>query len=596
MPNQQFADNRPHNKSTPSRLFRIEHGLLVFCLIIILSGLYLTFKSTSSTAGAAARSGGYHGISLRVIHHHKARAICSVSRPNQARCMAEVSLGLSGKPLNGTPASSGSFGPIQFHTAYNLPCTPGGPVASICSAPSSFGPQTIAIVDAGNFSSGTAGLASSLSDYDSYYGLPACTLGNGCLDVVNQSGTTSPLPADAGWSDEIALDVETAQMMCQTCKILLVEANSNAVTDLAAANAMAATFDPLSISNSWGANGDTPSLDSDFEHSGIADVAATGDSGSTTNGAEWPADNPDIVAVAGTTLQLQTDNDWASETLWSDSGGGCSDYYAAAAWQSSLSNWNGAGCGSYRSFADVSADADPDTGAAINISGSWYEFGGTSLATPIIASIFALSGGVPSGTIGSSVPYTNNTSSNFHDITSGNDCTTGGELHCTAGVGFDTPSGLGSPDGLGGFTSLPTQPSALSATTIDQNHIDLSWTASTASAGIAGYNVYRGGTEIGTVSTTSYDDSGLTPNDTYLYYVVAYDNSGNHSLPSSTVSATSSYPADINQDGHINLLDLSILASKYGATGSNIGRADINRDDAVNLLDLSILAQQYGSE
>jgi subtilase family serine protease len=498
------------------------------------------------------------------------------------------------QPLTASPANAGSYGPAEFHTAYSLPCTPGGTIASICPTPTSFGPETIAIVDAGSFTGGNSALETSLADYDTYYGIPTCSIANSCLSVINQNGATSPLPANAGWSNEIALDVETAHMVCQTCKIALVEANDTVDTDLAAAESEAASLKPVSISNSWGGNTDDPSLDNYFDYPGIAVVAATGDLGSVSNGASWPSDNPDVVSVAGTTLQLGVNNSWGNETVWVDSGGGCSTYYPAPTWQTSLSDWASNGCGANRSFGDLSADADPNTGAAINVNGTWYQIGGTSLATPLIAGMFALSGGIPPSVIGSSVPYAKYSSTAFHDITSGNDCTSLNTTHCTASIGFDTPSGLGSPNGLSGLISLPSQPNDVVAKTINQNSIQLSWIA--GSGNPSGYMVYRDGTQIATTSTTTYTDGSLIPNTSYDYQVVAYDSSGNTSLPSIAVSAFTAYPADINEDGHIDLLDLSLLAASYGQCSPSVGRADINQDGCVNLLDLSLLAQAYGSE
>lgn len=571
---------------------KVTGGFLLIALIGAFVGTAL--GPTTTTSLASYRS--IHAKPLRAVAHYDSRHVCDLPSAGRAQCMAEVSVSNAGQPITGKSADTSGYGPSQFHTAYNLPCTPGGTVASTCSTPTSFGPEMIAIVDAGNFSTGAAGLDTSLQDYDQYYGLPDCSTSNGCLTVVNQSGSSSPLPADDGWSDEIALDVETAHMVCQTCAITLVESNDDTLNNLAAAEETAASLDPVAISNSWGTDVDETGLDADFEHTGIAVVAATGDNGTVSNGASWPSDNPDVVAVAGTTLELHTDNTWASETVWEDSGGGCSVLYDAPSWQTSAPDWATNGCGTFRSFGDVSADGDPDTGAAINIDGSWYVVGGTSLSAPLIASMYALVGGVSSGVTASSVPYASFTSANSHDITSGSDCTASNTTHCTAATGFDTPSGLGSPNGINGFKSLPSPPAGLTATTINQDQIDLSWSASSASVGISGYHVYRNDTQIATVTGTSYNDTGLIPNTNYSYDVIAYDTTGALSQPSLTITAFSAYPEDINEDGHIDLLDLSLLANKYGQSGPNLGRADINRDGRVNLLDLSLLASKYGSE
>ncbi len=532
----------------------------------------------------------------RALTHNPYRPVCKATEPSKGKCFADITLNLSGKPLTGLPATTGSYGPLQFHTAYNLPCTPGGSVQSVCATPSSYGPETVAIVDAGNFSSGVSGIDTSLSNYDQYFAIAACSSTDGCLSVVNQQGSTSNLPADAGWSDEIALDIETVHMICQTCKIVLVEANDASANNLALANLEASTFSPIAISNSWGSSSDASSLDSYFQYSNIADVASLGDSGTVSVGAAWPADIPNEVGVAGTTLQLNANNTASSETLWNGSGGGCSNYYTAPSWQSSLSNWATAGCGTYRSFGDLAADGDPNTGAAVNVDGTWYQIGGTSLSAPIIAGIYGLSSGINSSNTPVENLYINNNSTNFNDITSGNDCTSSGQLHCTAATGFDTPTGLGSPNGIGAFMTLPYNPINLSASEVSQSQINLAWSINPAATSIAGYYVYRNGQKIASTTSTSYSDTGLTINTTYQYYVVAYSSSSVLSAPSTTVSNFTALPADINQDGHINLLDLSILVSKYGQSGVGIGRADINQDGIVNLLDLSILVSKYGSE
>src|SRR6185503_477276 len=148
---------------------------------------------------------------------------------------ADIATDDAGIPLDTTPLTPGNYGPAQFHTAYNLPCTPGGPTQSVCSQPSSFA-STVAIVVAGGYSSGSATIYDSLELYDNAYGLPSCTAANGCLTVVNQTGATSPLPGPvSGWATEIALDVEVIHAICQTCKIVLVEANDNSFINLSTA-------------------------------------------------------------------------------------------------------------------------------------------------------------------------------------------------------------------------------------------------------------------------------------------------------------------------------------------------------------------------
>jgi hypothetical protein len=84
----------------------------------------------------------------------------------------------------------------------------------------------------------------------------------------------------------------------------------------------------------------------------------------------------------------------------------------------------------------------------------------------------------------------------------------------------------------------PTTPTGLVATAISSSQITLSWTASSSSAGVTGYNIYRNGTKINTSTTTTYPDSGLTALTLYSYTVAAFDAAGNLSAQSSPASAT----------------------------------------------------------
>ena len=87
-------------------------------------------------------------------------------------------------------------------------------------------------------------------------------------------------------------------------------------------------------------------------------------------------------------------------------------------------------------------------------------------------------------------------------------------------------------------TTAPTVPAGLSATAASSSQINLTWTASTDNVGVTGYNVYRGGTKIGTSTTTSYSDTGLTASTTYSYTVAAFDAASNTSAQSASASAT----------------------------------------------------------
>jgi subtilase family serine protease len=326
------------------------------------------------------------------------------------------------------------LGPSQFHAAYGLPTS-----SAATSA------QKIAIVDAYD----DPNIAKDLAVYDSYYALPACTSANGCFTKVNETGGTTYPTTNSGWALETSLDVETAHEICENCTILLVEANSNSMANLGAAENEAAKLGANVISNSYGSSeysGELSDQTSYFHHPGIAITASAGDGG---YGVEFPAASQFVTAVGGTTLSLNTNNSYKSEIAWSKTGSGCSAYITKPSWQVDT------GC-SKRTVGDVSADADPNTGAAVYDSvrysgrSGWFQVGGTSLGAPLIGAVYALAGnaGTVSQTYGSH-PYANTAS--LHDVTSGSNGTCISPYLCTAIAGYDAPTGLGSPSGPGAF-------------------------------------------------------------------------------------------------------------------------------------------------
>jgi subtilase family serine protease len=387
-------------------------------------------------------------------HGHWFAHSCAQAPAGQAACGAQVVTNSSGVPLaTGTPVS-GSYGPPQLLTAYGLP----NPQTAFASAP------TVAIVDAYD----DPNIASDVANFDSEYNLPALNTYSSSstpspwLRKVNQSGGTSPPAGNSGWALEISLDVETVHEICQYCNILLVEASSNSFANLGAAENEAFTLGASIATNSWG-GGDSSSdtaLDTlYFTHPGHVITASTGDSG---YGVEYPASSQDVIGVGGTTLNLGANNSYGSEAAWADGGSGCSAYEPKPTYQQATSGCSG------KTVADVSADADPNTGAAVYDTygyGGWLQVGGTSLASPLIASVYALAGNTSSpGT-----PYGDH--ADLHDVTSGANTTSGCSptYLCTAGSGYDGPTGWGTPKGLGAFAGTPPAPGySLSATPSSQ--------------------------------------------------------------------------------------------------------------------------------
>ncbi len=453
--------------------------------------------------------------------------VCPPASPGRASCLSlqlfpvtreararRHPLGVALSTPRAVPSpTAGNFGlrPQDLHSAYSLP-----------TAPTSA--QTIAIVDAYNDPNAEADLKA----YDQEFGIPECTAGNGCLRQVNQNGEEGkpPFPktvgelesaragsigeaeraeAATGWGLELSLDMESAHATCQGCKILLVLAKSESNIDLETAERSAETLGATEITNSWGGleEGVTPAEDSasPFNHPGTVITASAGDNGylgwDASNAfekgsAEYPASSPHVVSVGGTRLTLGAGGSWSSESVWNGDGaggGGCSVNFTAPAWQQSVAGWSSVGCAAKRAVSDVSAVADPYTGFAVRYTSpaceysyeeakvlhvlQWCTIGGTSLASPVIAAVFALAGGSEGISYPARTLYENSTGipASLHDVTNGSNgscaaafnestgisgCSPAEEAKtsckskgiCLAGTGYDGPTGVGTPNGI----------------------------------------------------------------------------------------------------------------------------------------------------
>jgi subtilase family serine protease len=351
-----------------------------------------------------------------------AKSLCGAATSGHLSCQARrlVQVHVTGGAANvKRPAvaggRSGGYTPDELATAYGL-------------NRNAATTQTVAIVDAFDDPS----VLTDLNTFDLNYGFPAET--STSFREVNQTGgSTLPTP-NGGWAGEITLDVQAVRGLCQHCKILLVEANSNSNSDLGIAVNEAVTLGAKIVSNSYGgAENDpanTPTIAADYNHPGVAILASTGDHGwygwdtfNTTTQSDnvpaTPASYNTVIGVGGTSLYLNPDSSRASETVWNSngptdvfgialgqslgaSGGGCSMRFAAQRWQQFVAGYSTLGCGStLRSGVDVAADADPFTGYDTFEtypagSGTWGTIGGTSLASPLVAAMWGLAGG-PAG-------------------------------------------------------------------------------------------------------------------------------------------------------------------------------------------------------
>ncbi|HEX4612820.1 MAG TPA: Ig-like domain repeat protein, partial [Urbifossiella sp.] len=363
-----------------------------------------------------------------------------------------------------------TFTPAQIRTAYGVSTIPafGGTTAADGTG------QTIAIVDAYN----NANIVADLAAFDTMYNLPAPP----SFRVVNQSGGTTLPGSDpggpGGWDLEEALDVEWAHAIAPGASLILVETN-NAGT-LFTGEAWAATSSGASvISNSWGGSefGGETGEDSAFSNPhasglpGVAFLFSAGDSGVT----EYPSASPDVLSIGGTSLTVNGDNSYNSETGWFNSsnnagGGGVSAVEGRPAYQ----NVTVAGTaisavvGAHRGTPDVSMDANPNTGVAVLDTlffPSPIDVGGTSASCPMWAGLVAIidQGRALVGLQALNTPAESQSAPNltsfqlqtdlydlaanpttyaadFHDITSGRNTT--GNL---AATGYDLVTGLGSP-------------------------------------------------------------------------------------------------------------------------------------------------------
>jgi chitodextrinase len=488
-------------------------------------------------AGAVSSAGAQTRQLAAGTHYFVIRNVCPAPAPGYAACASTRAVSVP----KGTPGAQ----PDPASPAFKIGggATPGYTPAQLASAygydPDAATPgQLVGIVDAYNDPNARA----DLDTFDEYYGLPDET--SSSLQIVGQDGTSTLPPNDTSlsdWSIEESLDLDAVRGVCHTCQIVLVETNTDSLTDLAAGDATAHNLGATVINNSYYGGEDfvDPTTEyNDYDFPGTVVTAPTGDTGwygfqsintehprpqDTPN---VPAGLPDVVSVGGTSLSLNADGTRTSETVWDGdgpgdatgwsgyaeagaTGGGCSTVFAEPAWQAAMHGYGKTGCKGFRLSADVSALADPLTGYEIydSYDGAggvvhWESFGGTSLASALIAGMWALAGGAGGTAYPALSLYGHDSSSSppFYDVTSGGNGFCGGDsykacetassaelgsadpnaspdrLHtvdcafhpypstngakvkddhqCEAAKGYDGPSGVGTPNGITGFTAM----------------------------------------------------------------------------------------------------------------------------------------------
>jgi subtilase family serine protease len=329
------------------------------------------------------------------------------------------------------PDTPGGWGPPNFVAAYHLP------------SGSQESGTVVALVDAYD----NPDVATDLAAYRTEF-----NLGTANFTKYNQKGEQGNYPENnASWGVEIDLDVQMVSAVCPSCKIILIEANTNKTNDLFAAEKEAVKLGATIVSNSWG-GGTGGGTGGAFNKSGVLYLASAGDSG---YGMQNPADFDTVVSVGGTILK-QDDSGAYSEIVWPDSGGGCSTV-SKPAWQKDPDCQG-------RTGNDISAvafwasvyDTDGETG--------WLTVRGTSVASPLMAGMFALAGNSAKEHGGKNIWLlkAKEHANDFHtgipgtlancpsNYTSTYICTSG----LTGSAAYETYSGAtgwGTPNGLGGL-------------------------------------------------------------------------------------------------------------------------------------------------
>jgi subtilase family serine protease len=407
---------------------------------------------------------------------HMDTRVCPPAAPGEATCIAierdyfKRGVKIEQNAANATPNAATpnltlvGFNSAKLRSAYGILTTEQGSPATV-----------IAIVDA-------YGYPSALTDLNTYranYGVgvnpaamsacsnpankptfPTASATKGCFaQISGVTGLTTNLPkSNTGWNQEGALDIEMATAICPKCSILFVAANSASFADLNKAVGQAINYakvaNVVAISNSYGGAdfAETGLAPDNYQAAAALGVAVTASSGDSGYGAQSPASFTNVIGVGGTSLTLDTNGARTSEIIWTSAGSGCSTLNQIPTQQTTLGT---TGCGK-KAVSDISAVANPNTGVGVIYGGKVYQFGGTSVSSPIIASIFAVADYKPTqGTYAGASLYSKaNATTNIYDVVGGaknGNCPTATANWCTTGTGWDGPTGLGAPLNTGAF-------------------------------------------------------------------------------------------------------------------------------------------------
>lgn len=391
---------------------------------------FLASMAIAACSGGSSAVPGNAGASMTFARHAPQWQVRHLARPacpqvaKKPSCLALVSSLVR-------PACSPSTGgcgltPADLQTRYGLTQYLGN----------GSGIQ-VAVVEAGDDSTASSDLAT----YRNEFGL-----GTANLVKYNEYGKQRDYPpscVDYSWCFETALDIEMISATCPLCTIDLIEAkNGSSISDFENAEATAAKLGATVVSNSWICYGDwscgDPNFAKYFKHKHVTFLAGSGDDGEDTLGGPSVLDS--VVAVGGT--QIAKSGSTYTESVWGGAGGGCATPSSVGTPGVPEPKWQDNASCSYRSVADVSAQAGCTPGVAEYVSqyAGWTGACGTSVATPILAGVYALTGNAKTHHNGSKFWQTK-FQSDLYDVCSGS---------CLFST-YSYQGGWGSPDGIGAF-------------------------------------------------------------------------------------------------------------------------------------------------
>lgn len=463
---------------------------------------------------------------------------------------------MSEEMVNDANASSfpsgplGGFAPGDIKIAYNL--------AGVSANGSG---QTIALFELGAY------LASDITAYTTYFGLPSANLNNVLID----GGSGGVIDA------EVTLDIELALALAPQSVIYVYEGPNTGQGVLDTYNRIATDNLAKQVSTSWGLGEDETSSQSlQAENSifqqmaaqGQTIYAASGDNGAysdyptTTLVVLDPASQPYMAAVGGTSLTVDsTTGAYISETVWNNGlgngagGGGVSGVWTIPSWQTNISTTYST---TNRNVPDIALSADQDKGYAIYYNGGWTIYGGTSCAAPLWAAFTALVNQQRLSTQMSALGFANpslyamaktSEATDYHDITVGNN------YFYQATVGYDNASGWGSFNGANLFASLtnssPIVPTVSITSPANGSSVGGTITiraTATDSLGIASVAFYVDSTLLGSVTTAPYTislNTSTLSNGQHTFTAIAYDTAGNSAQSVVTVTVNNVVTSNI---------------------------------------------------